>query len=372
MNRLFLLSSTILGALALFTACSDGPTLKSPQSDTQYDDSDNPDQGMMQNPTKGDAGATDASVPSGLVMPNAGAGIGFDDLRYASSLGKVLVPAGRSGNVDLIDPASDNVTAIGGFSMIQGFAGEHTTGTTSADEGDGLIYAIDQSNRKLDVVDPAKGMIVSSVVLGAAPDYVRYVQATKEAWVTEPGGIEILTLGTASPPAPQHAATITVPGGPEALVIDLTRGRAYTQTTSMGTTLSIDLASRAIVDTWMNGCTASHGLALDETRGFLFAACDDGHVAALDVANKGAMLGTIAVGAGIDEIAYDSARARLYAPGASVGTMAVIGVSTAGALTSIGTIPTVMGAHCVAVDNNATTYVCDPPRGQILVLKDSL
>ena len=74
----------------------------------------------------------------------------------------------------------------------------------------------------LEVVDPAKGTIVAGAPLAGSPDYVRYVAATNEVWVTEPDkdGIEIFTLSDAKPPVPAHKAFLAIPGGPESLVID--------------------------------------------------------------------------------------------------------------------------------------------------------
>ncbi|HEX9103415.1 MAG TPA: hypothetical protein VF997_14485, partial [Polyangia bacterium] len=48
-----------------------------------------------------------------LPLPDGKGGIGFDDLRYDAALGRLLIPAGRTGNVDLIDPATGAVTPIG-------------------------------------------------------------------------------------------------------------------------------------------------------------------------------------------------------------------------------------------------------------------
>src|SRR5882672_7663006 len=102
-------------------------------------------------PTSADAGVTDgasteASGPlvTPVPLPNGAPGIGFDDLRYAPVLREVLAPGGRSGNLDLVDPDTLAVTAIGGFSISSSFAvGSHTSGTTSADEGSGVLFAID-------------------------------------------------------------------------------------------------------------------------------------------------------------------------------------------------------------------------------------
>lgn len=88
-------------------------------------------------------------------MPGGGSGIGFDDLVFAASLRKVLVPGGATGNLELVDPDTFAITSIGGFSAAKGtFGGGHGDGTTSADEGRGLLFAVDRTAGKLDVVDP--------------------------------------------------------------------------------------------------------------------------------------------------------------------------------------------------------------------------
>src|SRR5205823_9301291 len=81
------------------------------------------------------------------------------------------------------------------------------------------------------------------------------------------------------------------------------RGRAYTHRWQ-ATTVAIDLASRAVVAEWQNGCAASRGIALDEERGFLFASCLEGTTSVLDVNNGGQMLSTLARGSGFDVMGY--------------------------------------------------------------------
>src|SRR5262245_36748624 len=55
-----------------------------------------------------------ASSPAGqrASLPGGDKGIGFDDLRYSPALHRVLVPAGRTGTLDLVDPDTMNVTSI--------------------------------------------------------------------------------------------------------------------------------------------------------------------------------------------------------------------------------------------------------------------
>src|SRR5205823_5260583 len=103
-------------------------------------------------------------------LPGGSTGIGFDDLRFSPTLNRVLAPAGRTGNLDLVDPESGAVRAIGGFSASTAFGGGHEQGTTSADVGLGWVFAIDRSAGKLFAVDVEAQRITTSVALGASPD----------------------------------------------------------------------------------------------------------------------------------------------------------------------------------------------------------
>lgn len=311
----------------------------------------------------------DSATP--LPLPDGKGGIGFDDLRYDAALGRLLIPAGRSGNVDLIDPESRAVTPIGGFTKVARYDAGHGQSVTSADAGGGWLFATDRSALSLAVVDPKSRSIVARAPLASAPDYVRWVAPTREIWVTEPGKhrIEVFTLGAATPPVPTHAAFIDTPGGPESLVVDAARGRAYTHKWKRAT-MAIDLKTRAVVATWPAGCGDPRGIALDGARALLFIGCEDGTAGALDVAHDGKIVGSVRSGAGVDIIAYDAGRAHLYVPGDESATMAIIGVSATGALSILDTVPTVKEAHCVTSDERGNAYVCDPRNGQLLVLHD--
>ena len=248
-----------------------------------------------------------ASSPSAqrVALPGGEAGIGFDDLRYSPALHRVLVPAGRTGTLALVDPDTLAITSISGFGTVAGYSGDHDDGPTSVDEGNGVLYVTDRTTGKIDVVDPAARRIVASAPLAAGPDYVRFVKATNELWVTEPSAdqLEILKLGRDPAAAPVHVAVIAVTNGPESMVIDNKRGRAYTHRWQK-TTVAIDLVRRAVVGEWPNGCAASRGIALDEERGFLFASCSDGTTSVLDVGNSGRIVSTLARGSGFDVIGY--------------------------------------------------------------------
>jgi DNA-binding beta-propeller fold protein YncE len=315
--------------------------------------------------------AGEAIVLRPLPLPGGESGIGFDDMGFAPSIHKVLVPAGRSGNLDLIDPDTMQVTAIGGFSSRKSFGGGHGQGVTSADEGRGLLFATDRDAKQLIVVDPKTQSVIATAPLSSGPDYVRYISATNEVWVTEPSAarIEVFSLPESGASKPVHVDFIAISRGPESLIIDNKRGRAYTHLWT-DTTLAIDLKTRKIAARWKNGCRGSRGIAMDDARGFLFVGCDEGKLNVLDL-NTGAQLGSASSGSGVDIIAYNSHLAHAYLPGEESATMAIVGISGKGAATVLATVKTAEGAHCAAADDRDQVYVCDPAKGRVLIVKDA-
>ncbi len=166
------------------------------------------------------------NVPAGVrvvELPGAADEIGFDDIVYLPRLQRVLVPARDSG-LYLVDPDRATATRL-----------EGTGSVASADEGRGLLFLADRTKRTLTIVNPADGRAVSSVATSATPDYVRFIPATNELSVTEPGaspsGIEIFALPEGPAPQARGAGFLPVPDGPEGFATSLARKTAYTHTT---------------------------------------------------------------------------------------------------------------------------------------------
>jgi hypothetical protein len=128
---------------------------------------------------------------------------------------------------------------------------------------------------------------------------------------------------------------------------------------------------RSVVSTWSNGCGASLGVKLDEARGFLFVACSEGKVVVLDVANGGVKLSELSTNSGLDVIAYNADLSHLYAASGDKGQLAIMAVSSTGALSLLGNIATVAGAKCVAADDRNHAWVCDRSHGQVLRITDT-
>ncbi|MFT3763957.1 MAG: hypothetical protein QM820_00290 [Minicystis sp.] len=282
-----------------------------------------------------------------------------------------MVPAGRAGILAFINPATRQVSSsIGGFTADPKYDGGHDTGITSVDEGAGLLFVVDRSTKKLSVIDPGKRAVVATAPLAEGPDYVRYVAPTSELWVTEPDAeqLEVFALATGDVPRVTRTTVIKFHKGPEELVVDAARGRAYANSWK-SETFAVDLRSHAVVATWKNACKKARGVAFDPAAGFLFMGCSEGGAVALDV-TTGREVGAAPGGEGVDIIAYSPSRRHLYVPGGKSRTMTIMAVSQKGSLTPLGTVPTADKAHCVTTDDRGTTYVCDPDHGQLLAIRD--
>ncbi|HSS37625.1 MAG TPA: hypothetical protein VLT58_02535 [Polyangia bacterium] len=310
--------------------------------------------------------------PESIDIPDGQGGIGYDDLQYAPELGRILVPAGRTGRLVLLDPATKALVSVGGFSSAASFAGGHGQGTTSAFElPGGRIVATDRGSKTLKLVSVKTGSIVASIKLVAAPDYVRAVPSTRQIWVTEPSGkqIEVLRLDEGAHPGLAHLANIAVPDGPESLVVDPQRGRAYSHTWA-DQTFAIDVKARKVVSTWRNGCRKSRGIALDAKRGFLFAGCAEGKATVVDLAS-GHVVSTAETGPDVDSIAFSSTLGHLYVPSGGRAELSIFEVAGKGKLTLLGRAPTGADAHTAAFDPaTSSVFVGTPEHGVVLVIRD--
>jgi DNA-binding beta-propeller fold protein YncE len=279
------------------------------------------------------------------------------------------VPAGNTGNVDVIDTAGNAVTRIGGFrtAEMERNGRKRTVGPSSVTLGDGMAYVGNRGDSKICAVDAASLALGACGAVDSMPDGVAWVKSTNEVWVTTPRDRSIRVLDASKGLA--QAAKIDFEGEPEGFAVDDGRGRFFTNLEDKDRTLAIDLKTRKVVETWEPGCgeKGPRGLALDAKNGLLAVACTD-HVAVLDVAHGGKVLSTLPVGEGIDNIDWVEARRELYVAAGGAATLAVLKLSPQGAL-SIGTqLPTSKGARNAVGTEQGVAYVTDGAHGAVLVL----
>ncbi len=243
------------------------------------------------------------------------------------------------------------------------FAGGHGEGTTSVDEEDRTLYAIDRTSQQVVIIDPAARRVVARAALASAPDYVRQVATTRELWVSRMPSASrssafrrIVTVSRTSHSSAFRAARSRWLSTAPEVVHSRTSGRERAWQSTSDRAASLRDAEPM----------QPRGIAYDERLHFPFAGCAEGKAAGLDTMHDGAVLATAAAGSGVDIIDYDPVRRHLYLPGARSATMTIFAVAANGRITPLATTPTASGAHCVVTDGR-DAYVCDPNRGRILV-----
>ena len=137
-----------------------------------------------------------------------------------------------------------------------------------------------------------------------------------------------------------------------------------------GTTLSIDLKTHTVKDTWSPGCSADgpRGVAVDSARWLVHVAFTD-HQRALDAAHGGALLGRLDTGAGLDNIDYVPSTGLVYAAAGKAARLTVARVGDHGELTVVASGETAMGAKNAVADGNGNAYVADSQGAHLLVLR---
>jgi len=306
----------------------------------------------------GTGSAPDATV---IELPGVSGATDFDDIVYSPGLHRVLVPA-VGGGLDLIDPESGDVTNIGGFETAD-----------SADAGRGLVFVADRAAQGIAVVDPQRRRILATAPTNGPPDYVRYVSATNELWVTHPGqspsGIEVMSLPERARQAPKPAGFIRVEGGPEALTLSSDDRLAYTHALD-GELIAIDTVARKETGRWPIGCDGAHGFpALDEADQLVLASCNaDGEVSLID-AESGEQLGHYSGGGGTSLPAYSNATRHFYIrsdPGEIITTLE----GSDEGLRAIGEVTVPAAGHCLTADDLGHYWTCDSEAGTILRFSD--
>jgi DNA-binding beta-propeller fold protein YncE len=317
-------------------------------------------------------GATESSAPAAksIALPG-GPPVGMDYLAYDAATGRVWVPAGNTGNVDVVDAATGKLTTLGGFATkLASRPGRppRQVGPSSVTVGDGVVWIGNRGDDSVCAFDRqtfAKGPCAK---LAAMPDGIAYVADTREIWVTTPrdGSITIVGVSGKEPSAP---AVIKLDGEPEGYAVEPGRGLFYTNLENRDRTLAIDVKTRKVVASWPTGCGSDgpRGLALDAQHRLLFAACTDGAVS-FDLGKSGKAVGRIKTGGGVDNLDYYAGKRLLYVASPRDGKLTIARVADGGALAAVTTAPTASGARNPVVDAKGTAYVADSAGARLIVI----
>jgi DNA-binding beta-propeller fold protein YncE len=316
-----------------------------------------------------------------LQLPDAKGLVTFDYFAYDSANRRLWVPAGNTGNVDVIDASTDHIRAIDGFPVARiVLRGQPLlVGPSSVAIGDGVVYVGNRADSKVCIID-ARTLVLGDCIafaapsagMASAPNGLLYVAATRELWATSgapnigaPAADPSIRIFSDSRPATLSSAhKISLPASAEDYAMDNLHGIFYTNLEEFGRTVAIDIHKRTVVSNWRS-CDDSSGIAVDSRRGFVFVACGD-HVIVLDGAHQGNVTGSIAAGPGIDDIDYSQDAGLLYVAAAEAGQLTIARIDDKGTPTVEATVPTAKGARSVVAGPDGSAYLIDPLEGRIL------
>lgn len=118
----------------------------------------------------------------------------------------------------------------------------------------------------------------------------------------------------------------------------------------------IDPKTNQVTASWPTGGeTSPHGLAIDHKTHHVFSAGKNGILNMMDI-HKGAIISSVAIANGVDQIVFDATRRRIYS--ACNGAIS-ISQETKEGLKSLGDVPAPKGSHTITVDESTgDVWIC--------------
>ena len=312
-----------------------------------------------------------AGVPSGaqaIALPGGAPAVDMDYLAADRGSGRIWVPAGNTGKVDVIDVATGAVKSIEGFATLEKEmrGKKRTVGPSSASVGEGVVYVGSRADSNVCVID-AKTLVKGACVkLETPPDGVCWVSTTKEVWVTTPHNKSLTVLDAHEPGKLKKVAELPLDGEPEGYAVDPVRGLFFTNFEDQDQTVTFDVKTRKEAARWPSGCGSEGGRGLAEDVGeqVLFVACPD-RVISQDLKEKGKAITQLSTGAGLDNIDYLEGQHRLYAAAGKAGKL-TIAHSAHGLMILERSLDSAQGGRVVVVDGLGGAYVADSANGRVL------
>lgn len=265
---------------------------------------------------------------------------GFDGLQVDDERRRLLLSHTGNGTLDIIDLKTEKLLKQIRTGAAMGVAVDATRNR---------YYVSVSKEKKFVIIDREKLEVLGEFPLPGPGDAITMgPKGVQRVFVGHAGAKELWVI---DPVAKAIVSTLAIEEGPEYLVADDHTSRIYLNIQSDDTVVVVSASDNnsTIGGTWATApAKKPHGLALDprgERR--LFVAGLNGKLAILR-ASDGQLLGSADTVTGVDQIAFDAAKDRLYCP-SSGGKMTVL--DTGGnSVRRMGDVTTARGARTVACD----------------------
>lgn len=180
---------------------------------------------------------------------------------------------------------------------------------------------------------------------GENPDAILYEPVSKRLLTFNGRGKNVTVFDAATGAV---TGTIPVGGKPEFAVSDPS-GRVFVNVEDTAEILALDPVGATVKARWsIKPCEDPTGLAIDAKAGVLFAGCGN-RVLAVVRTSDGKLLGSPAIGAGCDGVAFDPATGLVFSANGE-GSVTVLKETAPGTWTPVQTVETQRSARTIALD----------------------
>jgi YVTN family beta-propeller protein len=211
---------------------------------------------------------------------------------------------------------------------------------------DGQVLSTNGDSDTATLFDGASGKVRAQISTGRKPDGAVFDPAT--GFVLVMNGND----GTVTLVDPAHGNSpggFTVGGKLEAAVAD-GNGRVYVNIEDANEIAVVDSVKRRVLTRYpLADCDGPTGLALDQEKSLLVAACSN-RVAIGIRTTDGKQLAKLAIDRHPDAVIFDSSRKAFLIPCGRDGTLPIVAEGADGGLAVVATVETAVGAHTGALD----------------------
>ncbi len=269
-----------------------------------------------------------------IPLPNVGGRI--DHFTFDAKRKRVIGAALGNNTVEVVDTfAGRDVHSIAGAAAPQG--------VVYVSELNRLFVA-NGTDGKLRVYDGDTFKLINTLDIGEDADNVRYDPAEKRVYVAyggdEEGGIAVIDAASGK----RLDDVAKLDAHPESFQIAASRPVIYANIATKAKVVVIDRNTHKVTDWPLRTGKANYPMALDEADHRLFVVTrKPAQLVVLD-SDSGAMVASVPCVNDSDDLYYDTARKRIYAPGGE-GFISVVQQIDADHYQSLAKVPTTIGAR---------------------------
>ena len=227
----------------------------------------------------------------------------------------------------------------------------------------GMGFTSNGRDNTVSVFDLKTFEVSKTIKTGRNPDAIIYDPTSKHIFSMNHSGGNVTVI---DPAAPNKAPVTIAVGGTLEFAVTDGAGHVFVNVEDKGETVQIDSRANRVLVRWpLAPGTKPTGLAIDIDRHRLFVGCGNQKMIVLD-SQRGNVLAAVAIGQGVDGVAYEPTLGIAMSANGKDGTISVVKETSAGNFLMIGTPKTLKGARTITVDSekHQALLPCNVPDGK--------